>query len=217
MAEGEFQTLAGAARAETRVRGSTFHALAAPIRTEDDARVVLADVQREHSSATHHCSAWRLHGNIWRANDAGEPSGSAGAPILGVIDGAALSDCMVVVTRYYGGTKLGVGGLIRAYSDAAGLALVAAKRLRATPGVRARIRFSYQHTSAVMRMLERVGTFDVEHGYSIAGTEGEVSFTVPRQRAAELQEQLREATGGALSAELGEDRILYRSGDTDLS
>jgi len=217
MAGGGFQTLANAAEAETRVRGSTFHALAAPIRTEDDARAVLAGAQRTHFSATHNCSAWRLHGGIWRANDAGEPSGSAGAPILAAIDGAGVSDCIVVVTRYYGGTKLGVGGLIRAYSDAAGLAIAAARRLSATPGVRLTIRFPYEHTSAVMRLLERVGTFHVEHGYSSAGTEGEVSFTVPREQAAELQEQLRETTGGALAAEVGEDRILYRSIGADLA
>jgi uncharacterized YigZ family protein len=217
MEGAEFLTLAESAEAETRVKGSTFLALAAPALTEEDARAVLAMVQKKHFAATHNCSAWRLRGGIWRANDAGEPSGSAGAPILSAMDGAGLTDCVVVVTRYYGGTKLGVGGLVRAYSEVAALALDRAPRLLATPAARLRIRFPYEHTSAVMRILERAGTAEAEHGYSGGGTEGEVSFTLPHADVDEVREQLRETTGGLLAPEHLEDRVLYRAAPASLS
>jgi uncharacterized YigZ family protein len=214
MIEEPFLTLGGSAEAETRVRGSTFLALAAPAGDEEGARTVLARVQKAHFSATHNCSAWRLHSGIWRANDAGEPSGSAGMPILGAIDSAGVTDCIVVVTRYYGGTRLGVGGLIRAYSEVAGLALAKAPRLRAVPAARLRIRYPYEHTSSVMRVIERAETHGVEHGYSGGGAQGEVSFTVPLPAEEALQAELTEATGAAVTAERLEVRILHlRAGD----
>ncbi len=209
-----FLTLGSSAEAETRVRGSTFLALAAPARDEKGAREVLAGVQKAHFSATHNCSAWRMHSGVWRANDAGEPSGSAGLPILGAIDSAGVTDCVVVVTRYYGGTKLGVGGLIRAYSEVAGLALERAPRLWGVPAARLRIRYPYEHTSAVMRVLERAGTHEVEHGYSGGGHEGEVSFTVALPAEDALQVELTEATGGAVIAERLGIRIVHlRAGE----
>jgi uncharacterized YigZ family protein len=217
MEGAEFLTLAESAEAETRVKGSTFLALAAPASTEAEARAVLAMVQKKHFAATHNCSAWRLRGGIWRANDAGEPSGSAGAPILSAIDGAGLSDCVVVVTRYYGGTRLGVGGLVRAYSEAAALAIAGAGRLFGVPAARLRIRYPYEHTSAVMRLLERDGTTEPEHGYSGGGAQGEVSFTLPCTDVEEVREQLRETTGGLLEAEHLEDRIVYRRAPPSLS
>jgi uncharacterized YigZ family protein len=217
MAGDYFLTLAGEGRAETRVKGSTFLSLARGVSSEDEARAALAAVQKEHHDATHNCSAWRLHTGVWRANDDGEPSGSAGAPILAAIEGAELHDCFVVVTRYYGGTKLGVGGLIRAYGEAAALALAAAPLRRAVPALRFRIRYGYDQTSAVMRLLERTGTFQVEHGYSSGGGEGEVVFTLPRESADALHEQLRESTAGALQAEQLEERTLYLAAGSELA
>ncbi|HEX2095462.1 MAG TPA: YigZ family protein, partial [Longimicrobiaceae bacterium] len=139
------------------MRGSAFIALAAPAETEEEARGRLEAVQRRTFDATHHCSAWRLLSGVFRASDAGEPSGSAGAPILAAIDGAGVTDCVVIVTRYFGGTRLGVGGLVRAYGEAAVLALQAAPRRVGIPAVRLRVRYPYEHTSAVMRALERAG------------------------------------------------------------
>jgi uncharacterized YigZ family protein len=206
----EYLTLAGPGVAETRVRGSTFRALAAPAPDEEAARAVLAGVEREHFAATHNCSAWRLRGGIWRANDAGEPSGSAGAPILAAIDGAGLLECVVVVTRYFGGTKLGVGGLIRAYGDAAALALQAAPVRRAIPALRLVVRYPYEHTSAVMRALERADADRMEHGYGAGGREGEVSFEIPRAAEPDLRDLLREQTSGAVAPEVLAETTRYR-------
>ncbi|MDB4949454.1 MAG: hypothetical protein JWM27_2103 [Gemmatimonadetes bacterium] len=206
-----FVTLAGDGEAETRVKGSTFLALAAPAEDEEAARARLEPVQRRHFDASHHCSAWRFRGGLWRANDAGEPSGSAGAPILAAIDGAGVTDCIVVVTRWFGGTKLGVGGLVRAYGDAAALALAAAPRRVGVPAVRLRITYGYEHTAAAMRALERAGAAEIEHGYAGAGERGVMEFAVPAASEAALADALREATSGALAPERTGEAVLYRN------
>ncbi len=208
--EDSFLTLAAPGEAETRVRGSVFLALAAPAAGEDAARTIVQERERAMWDASHHCYAWRLRGGLWCGADAGEPSGSAGAPILAAIAGAGLLDCVVVVTRYFGGIKLGVGGLVRAYGEAAALALDAAPRRRAIPALRLRIRYPYEHTSAVMRSLERAEAEEVEHGYAAGGREGEIELTAPRVRESLLRDLLRDATAGALTAELLEERTLYR-------
>ncbi len=192
------------------MRGSVFRALAAPVADDDEARELLAKRQRVLWNATHHCSAWRLRSGVQRANDAGEPSGSAGAPILAAIAGAGLEDCAVVVTRDYGGTKLGVGGLIRAYGDAAGLALQAAPRRTGIPAVQVRIRYKYDYTAAVMRVLAVVEAQEMQHGYTAEGL-GELECIVPRARETTLRELLRQGTAGALTPEVVGERILYRA------
>lgn len=172
---------------------------------------MLAACERKHFDATHNCSAWRIHDGPWRANDAGEPSGSAGAPILAAIDGAELQDVVVVVTRYYGGTKLGVGGLVRAYGEAAALALDAAPLRLAVPALRLILRYPYDLTSAVMRALERAGATELEHGYAAGGTAGELTCTVPATAVGELRETLLEQTGGAVAPEETGRTIVYRA------
>jgi uncharacterized YigZ family protein len=206
-----FLTLSRPGEAETRVKGSRFLALAVPVESEEEARAVLAARAREMFDATHHCSAWRLRGGMARANDAGEPSGSAGAPILAAIEGEGFTGCCVVVTRYYGGTKLGVGGLVRAYGEAAALALRAAPRRKGVPAVRLRVRYPYEHTAAVMRMLERAGAEEVEHGYASGGGEGEVVLTLPATSESLVRELLRDDTSGRVAPERLASAILYRN------
>ena len=211
MSADSFITLAGDGVAQARVKGSTFLALAAPAADEGEARALLAAREREMWDATHHCNAWRMRGGVYRANDAGEPSGSAGAPILAAIDGAGVIDCVVIVTRYYGGTKLGVGGLVRAYGDAAAEALAAAPHREGTVAVRLAVRYPYEHTSAVMRVLERAGAAEVEHGYAPEGDAGTVEFSVPAGAEAALGEELRESTAGALAPVRVGESVLFRN------
>lgn len=206
-----FVTLAAPGVAQTRIKGSTFLALAAPVVDEAEARAILAAREKEMWDATHHCNAWRLRGGVFRANDAGEPSGSAGAPILAAIDGAGMTDCIVIVTRYYGGTKLGVGGLVRAYGDAAAEALAAAPRREGTVAVRLSVRYPYEHTSAVMRALERAGAAEVEHGYAPEGNAGTVEFSVPVSAEVALREELTESTAGAVAPERVGESVLFRN------
>lgn len=121
----EYRTIASRQRIETKVRGSRFIATALPVSTKSDAETFLESIRKEFRDATHNCFAYRIgwDDKQFRCNDDGEPSGSAGKPILAAIDKQNLTNILVVVTRYFGGTKLGVGGLVRAYGDAAELAL----------------------------------------------------------------------------------------------
>jgi len=214
MTPDDFLTLAGPGEAETRVKASVFLAHAAPVASEEEARAILAAREKAMWDANHHCSAWTLRGGVARANDAGEPSGSAGAPILAAIEGAGLADTLVIVTRWFGGTKLGVGGLVRAYGEAAALALEAAPRRVGTVAARLRVCYPYAHTAAVMRVLERAGGAEVEHGYADAGDAGIVAFSVPASAEGAVRDELREATSGALAPERVGDGVLYRNADS---
>jgi uncharacterized YigZ family protein len=205
--EGGYLTLAGRGAAETRVEGSRFIALAAPAGDEEAARALLEERRRLHHDATHSCSAWKIGADLRRASDDGEPGGSAGAPILAALEGAGLSDCAVVVTRYYGGTKLGVGGLVRAYGGAAAEALALAPRQRVVPGVRVRIRYAHSDTGVVMPLLERFPVAGVEHGF--AGEGAELTFSLPAGELGALRERLRDQSAGSLEAEENGSVRLY--------
>lgn len=115
-----YLTLAADGAAEIEVRRSRFLARLSRVATEDEARAVVEQVRRQHWDARHNCSAFVLgpDGAVMRSSDDGEPSGTAGAPMLEVLRGRGLSDVVAVVTRYFGGVLLGAGGLVRAYSDA---------------------------------------------------------------------------------------------------
>lgn len=120
-----FRTLAAPSTGEFKDRGSKFLAYTYPATTEEEAMGHVEALRKEHFKARHHCFAWRLglDGSRFRANDDGEPSGTAGRPILGQIDAAGLTDVVVVVVRYFGGTLLGTSGLIHAYRESAAEAL----------------------------------------------------------------------------------------------
>lgn len=136
--------------------GSRFIALAYPVETEDEVREHLVRIRKEYHDARHHCCAYRIghEGKLWRASDDGEPSGSAGRPILGQIDSAGLSDVAVIVVRYFGGIKLGIPGLIRAYKTATADALSAARVVEKVAGKWIRLDFPYSSLPAVMKFLK---------------------------------------------------------------
>ena len=120
-----YQTITAPATGEFKDRGSKFFGYAYPVRSEEEALQWLEMLRKEHFKARHHCFAWRLgvEGSRFRANDDGEPGGTAGRPILGQIDAFGLTDVFIVVVRYFGGTLLGTSGLIHAYREAAAAAL----------------------------------------------------------------------------------------------
>jgi uncharacterized YigZ family protein len=120
-----YKTIAGPSTGEFKDRGSKFFAYAFPVFTEEEWQEELEAVKKEHFKARHHCYAYRLgvDQNNFRANDDGEPSGTAGRPILGQIDSFELTNVLIIVVRYFGGTKLGTSGLINAYKLSAAAAL----------------------------------------------------------------------------------------------
>ncbi|HYO14043.1 MAG TPA: YigZ family protein [Thermoanaerobaculia bacterium] len=149
-----YPTPAGEGRAEIREKGSRFLAFVLPATDEAAARALLEDLARRHPDATHHCWAWRLGSPAReRSSDAGEPAGTAGVPILQVLRGAGLSDALAVVVRWFGGTKLGKGGLARAYAAAAREALQGLPVAVRVPMVRMALEVPYERVGAVKRLI----------------------------------------------------------------
>jgi uncharacterized YigZ family protein len=151
-ADASHLTLAEPVRAELdKQKGSRFVALAAPVADAAAAAAVVEGERRLHADARHHCFAWRLSEDPRdvRSSDADEPAGSAGAPILRQIEGRALAGVVVVVTRWFGGVKLGVGGLVRAYGGAAALALDGGRIVRVERTARLSIEHEFAATGLV--------------------------------------------------------------------
>lgn len=156
MEKDTYLTLEAPATAALRERSSKFLAFAWPVQDEERIRGHLEALRKEYYDATHHCYAWRLgpQGERFRANDDGEPSGTAGRPILGQMLSREVTDCLVVVVRYFGGTKLGVPGLIAAYKESAAAVLDAARIVGRTVDRRMEIGFSYLAMNDVMRVVK---------------------------------------------------------------
>ena len=196
-----YQTLAGEAEAELKVKGSRFLAAACAVRDEAAAEAAIRAVRKKAYDATHHCTAYRLgpDGDVFRYNDDGEPSGTAGLPILRQIEARGLTDTLVVVTRYYGGTKLGMGGLARAYGDAAAEALAAAPVVEKVLRTPVRVRFGYDDTSPA---LHTVGRFDAEIRDTRYSDVTELVVAVRRSQADAFVAAFTEALGGRGEAHL---------------
>lgn len=154
-----YKTISANSEGLFRDRGSKFIAYAFPLVSEAEVSACLEQLRREHPKARHHCFAWRLglDMDLYRANDDGEPSGTAGRPILGQIDKLDLTNVLVVVVRYFGGTLLGTSGLIQAYRTAAAEALAAATILERTVRSVYEVCFEYGRMGDVMSAIERMG------------------------------------------------------------
>jgi uncharacterized YigZ family protein len=137
-------------------KGSKFFGYAFPVTNEEQVKEHIDLLKKQHHSARHWCYAWQLGKSYenYRVNDDGEPSNSAGAPIYGQLQSFDVTDVLVVVVRYFGGTKLGVGGLIQAYKTAAQMALAASKIIEKTIDEDFVLSFSYPEMNTVMRIIK---------------------------------------------------------------
>ncbi|GEQ86665.1 hypothetical protein ULMS_21730 [Patiriisocius marinistellae] len=137
-------------------RGSKFFGYAFPVKTEDEIKEAIEDLKKQHHTARHFCYAWQLGKTYehYRANDDGEPSNSAGMPIYGQLQAFDVTNILVVSVRYFGGTKLGVGGLIQAYKASAQLALEASKIKQLTINEHFILKFEYPEMNIVMRIIK---------------------------------------------------------------
>ena len=151
-----YKSIAAPAQGLFKDNGSRFIAFAYPVETEEQVKELVQALRKEYHDARHHCFAYRLgyKGDVWRASDDGEPSGSAGRPILGQIDSLGLSDVLVVVVRYFGGIKLGIPGLIRAYKTSTADALSSAQIVDKIASRHFRLQFDYLSMNAVMKVLK---------------------------------------------------------------
>jgi len=152
-----YTTIEKPSNAEFKDRGSKFIAFAFPLETTDDFKKQLQLLKKEHPKAVHHCFAYRIgtDGNNFRSSDDGEPSGTAGKPILGQIDSKGITNVAVVVVRYWGGTMLGVPGLINAYKTATALALQITPLVEKQIEVNYSIEFDYTQMNDVMMIMKQ--------------------------------------------------------------
>ncbi|MBC7903870.1 MAG: YigZ family protein [Gemmatimonadaceae bacterium] len=199
MTEKDFYfTIDKTACAELKERGSRFIAYAFPIAKAEDFKNILAKIKAEHPKATHHCFGYRLGLNHdkFRVSDDGEPAGSAGRPILGQIDSKELTDVLVIVVRYFGGTLLGIPGLISAYKSAAAMVLQTVPAVQKQVEENYRIQFDYTQMNEIMRYLKQAGCTIIEQEmqlfcFIVAG--------IPKNRVEMLVNRLKSQKGVEIS------------------
>jgi uncharacterized YigZ family protein len=173
-----YKTIEREASGLFRDRGSKFIAFAIPVSDQEEIKVRLEALKKEYHDARHHCYAWVLTPDrqAWRVNDDGEPSGTAGRPILGQINSHELTNILVVVIRYFGGTLLGVSGLINAYRNAAADAINNAAIVERHLSENWLITFPYEAMNDVMKILKEEGCSQSAHDYSDNMMSVEITF-----------------------------------------
>ena len=187
---------------EIRVKGSRFAAVAIAVAADGEARAHVDRLRRRDHDATHHCSAYRIGppGDVReRFDDDGEPSSTAGKPILAAIEGREIHDALVVVTRWFGGTKLGAGGLVRAYGGCAGETLDRARLVPWVQRVTVIVRYPWSDSGLVDGVLRSRGIEPDETLYDAAV---HVKVALPIETARDLEIALRDASSGRIKAEI---------------
>jgi len=194
--DDQYCTIAGRAEATLRVKGSRFLGIGFPAETQGQFKQVLHERSKRYHDATHHCWAYRLltDGRVeFASSDAGEPSGTAGRPILSAIEGRVLLNVGLAVTRYFGGTKLGTGGLARAYADCANLVLGNTEIIVRTVTAQLTLHFDYDQLSQVMSAVNQQGAGIVESDYD---ADIRLTVAVPVSREALFRQVLIDVCKG---------------------
>ena len=185
------ETLQARTDFELEVRKSRFLVHAAPVETSEAALAFLAEVADR--AATHNCWAYRI-GTQYRFSDDGEPAGTAGKPILAAIDGQKLDRVMAVVTRWFGGIKLGAGGLVRAYGGSAAECLRRAARRALIQYAEVKLRLDFEHASTLHALLAQYGAEKLDEAYDATGLR--VQVRMPADALGAFETALRNATRG---------------------
>jgi uncharacterized YigZ family protein len=194
ISDDHYYTISARGTAEFKDRGSKFIAYTSPVSDTDAFKSFLAELRKAHSKAIHHCFAYRIgtDGNLFRQNDDGEPSGTAGKPILGQIDSKGLTNVAIVVVRYWGGTLLGVPGLINAYKTASALAL------QVTPVVQKQIescyevQFDYTRQNEVLQIARQFNCTIIRQEMHLFCS---LTLGIPRNRLEEVLYRLQQISG----------------------
>jgi len=194
-----YKTIAAESKGLFRDRGSRFIAIAKPVSSQEEIKTILEDLRREYHDARHHCFAWMLTPDrqVMRVSDDGEPSGTAGRPIMGQINSHGLTNILVVVIRYFGGTLLGVSGLINAYRSAAEDALANARIIEKHVTESWLVTFPYTSMNDVMKVLKDEGCGQHAHDYTGEKCSAEISFRA--SKADTVTGRLQKITGLTLS------------------
>ncbi|MEI6189195.1 MAG: YigZ family protein [Chitinophagia bacterium] len=189
-----YYTIEQSAMAEFKDRGSKFMAYSYPAQNREACKKLIALLKKEHPKAVHHCFAYRLgvDGADFRVNDDGEPAGSAGRPILGQIDSKGLTNILVVVVRYFGGTLLGVPGLINAYKTATSLALQLAPLIQKAVELTYEINFDYHQMNEVMMVVKQYNCSVVTQSAQLFVS---LKVGIPKSRLEEVLHKLNDIQG----------------------
>jgi uncharacterized YigZ family protein len=189
-----YHTIERSSVAEYKDRGSKFIAYAFPIVDVNEFKEKLAVIKKEHPKATHHCFAYRicLDGYSFRVSDDGEPSGSAGRPILGQIDSKQLINVLIIVVRYFGGTLLGVPGLINAYKSAAALALQVTAVVQKPVLINYRLQFDYTQMNDVMKIVKQFDCVVMKQETQLFCS---MEIGVPKNRVEEVMGKMKDLKG----------------------
>ncbi len=185
-----FNTIEQEAQAEYKDRGSKFIAYAYPLNSPDEFKKYHHNLKKEHPKAVHHCFAYRigLDGNQFRVSDDGEPAGTAGKPILGQIDSKAITNICIIVVRYFGGTLLGVPGLINAYRMAALLVLQVVPIVQKPILVNYSIQFDYTQMNDIMIILKQLQCVIIHQETQLFSI---IKVGVPKNRGQELEYRIK--------------------------
>jgi len=177
--------------AEFKDRGSRFIAYAYPLKDAEDFKKILQGLKKEHPKAVHHCFAYRIgyDGNNFRVNDDGEPSGSAGNPILNALDSKQLTNVLIIVVRYFGGTLLGVPGLINAYKSAAAMALQLVPFIQYPIEINYQLQFDYTMMNEVMMIVKQFNCTIIKQDYQLFNI---LEIGIPKARLQEALDKLKE-------------------------
>lgn len=191
--EDLYRTISTLSEGIYKEKGSKFLAFAYPVSSEEQIREIIAGLKTRFYDARHHCYAWRLGAakTHFRVNDDGEPSSTAGKPILGQIQSNDLTNILIVVVRYFGGIKLGVSGLINAYREAAADALRNAEIIEKTVDEPLRIRFSYLVLNDVMKIIKEESPEVLERNFEL---ECEMLLSIRQQSLAQLRSRLEQVS-----------------------
>ncbi|MFH1374888.1 MAG: YigZ family protein [bacterium] len=200
-----YYTIKTPARGEIKIKGSRFLAECRPVASIEEVDSMLGQIRRREHAATHHCYAYRIGATGERAfkySDDGEPSGTAGRPIYDVLLGRDLTNILIVVTRYFGGTRLGTGGLARAYAEAAGLAVEKSDRVKNFLTEALQVQIPFPLYDRLMKLVQKYSADQTGAEYS---DQVALSLRVRRSRVDSLVADITELSGG--KAVIKRDRI----------
>ena len=174
-----------------KIKGSRFIVNLFPIDKIEEAKPILHCVRKKHATANHHCHALKTINGEVRSSDDGEPRGSAGLPILRRVEAKDAAGLVVVVTRYFGGVKLGVGGLVRAYGSAAAMAMEKAKFARIIDKIEISVTCSYSDSGHLLSLLRNVEDASIEYGMMVSAT-----VRLPLSEVDSFAKELKDRTSG---------------------
>lgn len=194
-----YYTLGKGSSREIKVKGSRFIGYAKSVNSKDEAETFISEISRKHRDATHNCYAYRMgrsDSSVFRYDDAGEPAGTAGRSILNAIDGRDLTNVVCVVTRYFGGTKLGTGGLAKAYGECATGTLDKGGKIERFSTVVCRVVFDYDLTGIIMNLMSR---YSCRINETVYGEKTELVFNIRQSQADAFERDVLNRTNGQIS------------------